>query len=107
MPLTISDAFLSEAGLGEAEARIEIACRLYDAERLAFCPAIRWSGLTRGEFEDALRERGLPVYRITREDFEQDLATLAHWESLSNSRENEQPQSESAQQAYAQPEATT
>ena len=34
MPVTVPDQLLSEAGLSEADAKLEIACRLYDAGKL-------------------------------------------------------------------------
>jgi predicted HTH domain antitoxin len=76
MPLTISDPDLEAAGMTADEARIEIACRLYDCQRLSFGEAIRWSGLHRTGFESALLDRGLPVYRLTEEDLAQELASL-------------------------------
>ena len=41
MPLTISDDLLAKAGLTERDARIEIACRLYDAGKLTMPAATR------------------------------------------------------------------
>ncbi len=76
MPLTISDEQLSEAGITEQEARVEVACRLYDAGRLSLLHAMRWSNLSRVQFEAALIERGLPVVKMTLKDFEDDLATI-------------------------------
>ncbi|HUG90642.1 MAG TPA: UPF0175 family protein [Planctomycetaceae bacterium] len=76
MPLTIPDDVLQLTGLSEDEARVEIACRLFDAGRLTLGAAVRWTGLRRGEFEDELLDRGIAIYRPTLEDLEQDLATL-------------------------------
>ncbi|MBC8870070.1 MAG: UPF0175 family protein [Planctomycetes bacterium] len=76
MPLTISDELLMEAGIDESDARIEIACRLFDASRLSFAHAMRWAGLSRTAFEEALLERGLAIFRPTVEDLQQDLQTL-------------------------------
>lgn len=76
MALMIPDEWLAEAGIDELEVRVEIACRLYDAGRLSFAQAIRWSGLTRTGFEEALLDRSLPVYRPTSDDLQQDLETL-------------------------------
>ena len=73
MPLTISDPDLEKMGMTEDEARVEIACRMYDCGKLSFGPAIRWSGLTRTAFESALIDRGLPVYRITEEMLREEL----------------------------------
>jgi predicted HTH domain antitoxin len=76
MPLLISDEFLEQAGLTEEQARIEFACRLFDAGKLHLWPAARLAGLSRAEFEGELRARGLPVYRITEEHYRQDLEVL-------------------------------
>jgi predicted HTH domain antitoxin len=76
MPLTIPDTVLESASLSEDEARIEIACRLFDVGRLTIGSAVMWTGLTRSEFEDALLERGIPIYRPTVEDLQHDLETL-------------------------------
>lgn len=77
MPLTIPDELLSDAGITPDDARLEFACRLYDGGRLSFGQAMRWSGLTRTDFEAAMLARGLPLYRPTVEDLERDLDTLA------------------------------
>jgi predicted HTH domain antitoxin len=76
MPVTIPDDILEEAGLTEQEARLEVACRLYDAEKLTLFSAARLAGLSRGRFEDELRARKIPIYRPTVEDLRKDLATL-------------------------------
>jgi predicted HTH domain antitoxin len=76
MPLVISDETLKQAGLSEQEARVEIACRLYDAGKLHLWPAAQMAGMSRSEFESALIERGIAVYRPTVEEFEQYLKTL-------------------------------
>ena len=76
MPLTISDEVLQSAGLTEEEARVEIACRLFDAEKLALWPAAQLAGMTRLEFEEELRRRKIPIYRPTVEDLQADLAAF-------------------------------
>ncbi|HLQ43132.1 MAG TPA: UPF0175 family protein [Planctomycetaceae bacterium] len=76
MPLTITDELLTEAGITEQDARIEVACRLYDAGKLSLLQAMRWANLSRAELEVALIDRGLPVYKVTRKDFEEDMANL-------------------------------
>jgi predicted HTH domain antitoxin len=73
MPLTIPDEWLRDAGITPDDARLEFACRLYDGGRLSFGQAIRWSGLTRTDFEAAMLARGLPLYRPTVEDLQHDL----------------------------------
>ena len=84
MPLTIPDNFLIDAGFSEQEARLEIACRLYDAKKLSLPQAGRWAGVSRTEFEAALRERHLPLIRIDEDYWEQELEGL---EVLEESRE--------------------
>lgn len=76
MPLVISDEKLRDAGVTEDEARLELACRLFDAGKLTLVHAARWAGVDRGTLEDALLDRGLPIYRPTLRDIEVDLATV-------------------------------
>lgn len=76
MPAIISDEMLKAAGMTEQEARIELACRLYDAQRIGKGLAARLAGLARLEFEDELVNRGLPVIRYTDQMWAQDLRTL-------------------------------
>ena len=76
MPLTIGDDLLAEAGLSERDARIEIACRLYDAGKLTMPAATRWAGLGRTQFEEELLRREIAISRPTSEDLKQDLETL-------------------------------
>jgi predicted HTH domain antitoxin len=73
MALTIPDEILESAGLSEAEARVEIACRLFDAEMLSLWPAAKWAGLSRVEFEGELMRRRIPLHRPTPEDLDSDL----------------------------------
>lgn len=76
MPLTITDEMLSAAGMSEEEAKLEFACRLYDAGRLTMPAATRWAGVDRTTFETALLQRGLPRFRITEEYVQQELENL-------------------------------
>ena len=82
MTLTIPEDILEQAGLTERDALIEFACRLFDAERLALWPAARLAALSRGEMEDELTKRGIPIYRITPEHWAQELAGLEHLDRL-------------------------
>jgi predicted HTH domain antitoxin len=77
MPVTIPDDILRQAGLSEREALIEIACRLYDAGRLEQPDAVSLCGLTRPEFWDALRSRGLAWMRVDEADVAGELEVLA------------------------------
>ncbi len=76
MPMTIDDQLLEAAGLTEQDARIEVACRLYDAGKLTLLQGMRWANLSRVQFEAALLDRGLPIVKMTLEEFEDDLATI-------------------------------
>lgn len=77
MPVTIADDVLRQAGLTEREALIEIACRLFDADRIDKLAACRLCGLSRVEFESELTQRGLPWIRVDY-DLREDLRTLEH-----------------------------
>jgi predicted HTH domain antitoxin len=82
MPLTLSDEILKQAGMTEEEARVEIACRLFDAGKLALWPAAQLAGMTRVEFEAELLTRKIPIYRMTMEEFQTDLETLRQLDRL-------------------------
>lgn len=76
MTITIPDDILKQAGLTEREALIELAVRLYDADRLGLSMAGRLCGMDRVHFEAELRKRGIAIWRPTAEDVEQDVAAL-------------------------------
>jgi predicted HTH domain antitoxin len=76
MPLVISDAELQAMQLDEPHARIEIACRLFDAERLSLPAAAKFAQLSRIAMEGELRQRGIAIYRPTVEDLHDDLDVL-------------------------------
>lgn len=58
------------------EARIEIACRLFDAGKLALWPAAQLAQLSRTEFEEELHRRQIAIYRPSVADLKDDLETL-------------------------------
>jgi predicted HTH domain antitoxin len=76
MPLTITDETLEKAGMTADEARVEIACRLFDAGKLDLWPAAQLAQRTRSEFEGELLERKIPIYRPTLEDIKAELAAF-------------------------------
>ena len=78
MILSIPDDILKQAGLTERDALIELACRLFDADKLDFNTAARLPGLARVEFERELLARSLPIVHYSAEDYQQDLNTIAH-----------------------------
>ncbi len=75
-PLVISDELLRAAGIDEREARVEIACRWFDAGKLAICRAAHLAGITEAALEVELELRGIPRYRYTEEMLEQDVLVL-------------------------------
>ena len=81
MPLIISDETLKAANLTEQEARVEIACRLFDAEKLALWPAAQLAGMSRVEFEAALMSRGIAPYRMDEEYVRHELAYAEQFRS--------------------------
>ena len=76
MPLTITDEMLTAAGLSEEEARLEIACRLYDAGKLTMPEATRWAAVDRTDFETALLQRNLPLIRVDESYWQQELDNM-------------------------------
>ena len=76
MPLVIPDETLRAAGLSEPEAKLEIACRWFDAGKLTVGHAARLAGLSVIDFESQLQRRGIPRYRYTEESLEHDIEVL-------------------------------
>jgi predicted HTH domain antitoxin len=76
MVLNIPDNLLERAGVTPADALLELACRLFDSNRLDLLDASRLAGLSRLDFEDALAERGIAAYRPTAEELQSDVQAL-------------------------------
>jgi len=76
MPLTISDQTLQQLGLSPKDALVEFACRLFDAGRLALWPAAQLAGLSRIQFEEQLRSRGIASYRPNSQDLEREVEAM-------------------------------
>jgi predicted HTH domain antitoxin len=76
MTLQIPDDILKAADLDERGVLIELACHLFDAERLSLGQAARLAAMSRTGFEDALHDRSIPVYRYGQDEFRQDLDAL-------------------------------
>ena len=86
MPVVIPDEVLQQSGLTERELLIELACRLFDLEKLHLWPAAKLAGLSRVEMENELRKRDIAIYRYTEEEWAQDLAAMEHMKRLRESR---------------------
>lgn len=82
MPLTLSDEVLKQAGMTAEEARVEIACRLFEAEKLALWPAAQLARLSRVEFEEELSARRIAIYRVSVDEFQSDLEALRQLDRL-------------------------
>jgi len=81
MPVIIPDETLKQAGLTEKEGLIEIACRLFDADKLHLWPASQLAGMSRGEFEAALISRGIAVHRVDEQYLKHELEMSSRsWE---------------------------
>lgn len=79
--MVIPDEVLAAAGITERELLVEIACHLYDSERLTMPAAAKLAQLTRAAFEAELVRRKIPLFRPTVEDLEADLAAFDRLES--------------------------
>lgn len=76
MVINLPDDVLRQAGLDEHEALVEFACWLFDSDRLDLFGGARLAGLSRLDFEAALRARRIPIYRPTLQDVDDDEAAL-------------------------------
>ncbi|HYE60687.1 MAG TPA: UPF0175 family protein [Phycisphaerales bacterium] len=74
MTINVPDDILKQAGVTERDLLIELACRLFDAEKLVKADAARLCGLDRPAFENELHKRRLPLYHTSLEDYELDRA---------------------------------
>jgi predicted HTH domain antitoxin len=70
MTINLPDDVMQRAGVSEREVLIELACRLFDAERIGKGEATALCGLTRHEFEGELHKRDLDLYHVTEEDWQ-------------------------------------
>ena len=77
MALTIPDEVLEELRATSPDTLVELACRLYTADKLAKPEATRLAGLTRVAFEAELTKRGLPWIRVDwDETYEREFESL-------------------------------
>ena len=86
MPVVIPDELLAETGMTERELLVELACRLFDLEKLDLWPAAKLAGLSRVEMEAELRKRNIPIYRVDEEYWAQELASLELTKQLRESQ---------------------
>ena len=79
--LDIPGDVLKRAGISDQEALIELACRLFDTQKLKLFLAAKLAGMSQPEFEDILLDRRIPIYHYTETDLENDLKTFQHMRS--------------------------
>ena len=82
MPLTINDDELRALGMDESQARIEIACRLFEAGQMAFEHAAKLAHISEGQMIDEIERRAIPRYRYTSEHLRQDLEAIEKMRAL-------------------------
>jgi predicted HTH domain antitoxin len=76
MTLKIPDDLLKADKLDERGILLELACGLFDAQRLSLGQAARLAGLNRTQFEDELHDRKIPIYHYSDDEFQQDMRAL-------------------------------
>jgi predicted HTH domain antitoxin len=76
MTLQIPDENLKAAKLDERGLLTELACHLFDTDRLTLAEAARLAGMGRIEFEDALHDRSISIYRYDEEDFRNEMKAV-------------------------------
>jgi predicted HTH domain antitoxin len=79
MQISIPDEILAAARLSESDVRLELACALFDADRLDAGEASVLAGLDRDVFDAELVRRGIAIHRYTEAAWRQDLETLEAW----------------------------
>ncbi len=74
--LIVPDDLLRRLGRSNEEALVEIACRLYETNRLRLDEGARLASLELSDFAKACEARRIPVYWYTEHELEHDLETL-------------------------------
>jgi len=76
MPIVISEEVLRSAHVNEDEARLAMALRLFEDDRLTLAQSARLAGLPLTKFQQELGKRGIPVHYGT-EQIDADLRYVA------------------------------
>ena len=87
MPLIIPDETLRALRMTEEVARVEIACRLFDAGQIAFGHAAKFARLDEAAFGEEIERRGIPRYRYTAAMLEEDLETIRRMKEAEKAQE--------------------
>ena len=75
MAITISDDLLTTVQMSDDELLVDLACYLYDKERLSFGKCRQLCGMNHVEFQKALAAREIDI-KYTRKDFDTDLKNM-------------------------------
>jgi len=78
MKIEIPEDIVKRIGMSERELLIELACHLFQIQRLTLFFASKLAAVSQCEFEDILLERGIPIYRYSEDDLRADLDALRH-----------------------------
>jgi predicted HTH domain antitoxin len=62
MPVVLSDEELKAFHISEAEARLAIALKLYEDERVSLARAARIAGINRLQFQAEMAKRKIPIH---------------------------------------------
>ena len=62
MPVVLSDEELESFHISEAEARLALALKLYEDDRVTLARAARIAGLNRMEFQREMAARKIPIH---------------------------------------------
>jgi predicted HTH domain antitoxin len=84
MTLTIPNDLLDAARLDERAFLIEMACHLFNIDRLTLFEAARLARLSRADFEDELHRRRIAIHRLDVQDLREDMRSLEHFDGLGN-----------------------
>ena len=76
MTLKIPDDLLQAAKLDEQGLLVELACHLFDSQRLSLGQAARLAAVSRTELEDQLHDRGIAAFLYGEEELRQDIEAL-------------------------------
>ena len=75
--LHVADDIIKRLGSSEGEALLEIACRLYETAKLRFDEAAKLASVSLDIFAAACEARKIPVYWLSDDELESDLAAAS------------------------------
>jgi predicted HTH domain antitoxin len=76
MPPIVTDPPWDQTRSADLATRVETACRLFETRRLSLWQAARQAGVDRVVMEAELLRRGIPLYEVTEEQLNAELAAM-------------------------------